>query len=191
MSTTTIVAAVENKTGVLARVAGLFSARGLNIESLSVAPTQDPTLSQLTIVLAEPEAIVEQVLKLLHRVIEVVKVANITRLPHIERELALIVVDLPPSAERCELLDRARRLGAAVIDAHHHNIVLEIAGDREKIEEAIGLFDRQSIRELVRTGSVVLPRTHWTKKRESSPLRAVERATPAEAAEELAGEPPA
>jgi acetolactate synthase I/III small subunit len=191
MATTTIVAAVENKTGVLARVAGLFSARGLNIESLSVAPTQDPTLSQLTIVLDEPEAIVEQVLKLLHRVIEVVKVANITQLPHIERELALIVVELQPSAERYQLLDKARRLGAAVIDTHNQSIVLEAAGDRQKLEEIIGLFDSSNIRELVRTGSVVLPRTHWARKRETSGLHPVEPQAPSEAAEGLAAETPA
>jgi acetolactate synthase I/III small subunit len=142
-------------------------------------------------VLEEPEEIIEQVVKLLHRVIEVVKVANITALPHIERELALLVVELPSLSERHRILDQARRLGAVVIDTHNQSVVLEAAGDQGQIEEIIGLFDAQGIRELVRSGKIVLPRTHWAKKRDSGSPRPVSAAAPAAPAEGLAAETPA
>jgi acetolactate synthase-1/3 small subunit len=161
---TTIAAWVENKTGVLARVAGLFTARGLNIESLNVAPTVDPTLSQLTIVLNEPEDVIEQVVKLLNRVIEVVKVADVTRQPHIERELVLIVVHLPEMG-RARLLEQLRQHGAAVVDIHEDQAVLEVTGTQHQIESLIALLGKENISELVRTGRVVLPRTNTAKRR--------------------------
>ena len=182
--TTTIVAWVENKTGVLARIAGIFSARGLNIESLNVAPTADPTLSQLTIVLDEPEEIVEQVVKLINRVIDVVKVANVTRQPHIERELVLIVAALPHTG-RHALIERVRRMGATVIDMHRDNAVLEAFGTQEQIQQLIDLLGAQNVRELVRTGRVVLPRTNGAMR--NGLARKPPRRVPAPVAEALTG----
>ncbi len=148
---------VENKFGVLARVAGLFSARGYNIESLSVAPTMDPTTSMITIVTAGDDQIIEQIIKQLNKVIEVLKVVDLTEADFVERETALIKINAKPE-HRDEAIRICEIFRAKVVDSTPQTYTIEITGDQDKIRAIINLLRPLGIKELVRTGRVAIAR---------------------------------
>ncbi|HVC49556.1 MAG TPA: acetolactate synthase small subunit [Burkholderiales bacterium] len=143
---------MENESGALSRVAGLFSARGYNIESLSVAPTEDPTLSRMTIVTTGSADVIEQILKQLDKLIEVVKVVNLTEGGHIERELMLVKV----STAEGNTEDIARLVSifrGHVIDVSDETYTIELTGDVAKLDAFLDALDRNLIVETVRTGA--------------------------------------
>lgn len=142
---------LENEPGALSRVVGLFSARGYNIETLTVAPTEDATLSRMTIVTQGSDEIIEQITKHLNRLIDVVKVVDLTEGPHIERELMLIKVRAV-GKERDEMKRMADIFRGRIIDVTDKAYTIELTGDQGKIEAFIGALDRSAILETVRTG---------------------------------------
>ena len=150
---------VENKFGVLARVAGLFSGRGFNIDSLSVAETEDPNTSQMTIVThGNDEAIIEQIEKQLNRLIEVIRIKDITKENHVEREMILVKVAVDTS-KRGEVLQIVDILRARTIDVASESLTIEITGDENKLGAVIDMLRPYGIRELVRTGKVAIMRS--------------------------------
>ncbi len=153
----TISILVENKFGVLSRVAGLFSARGYNIESLSVGETLDPSVSRMTIVVSGDEFVIEQVMKQLHKLIDVIKVNDLTDDSHVERELVLIRVNAEPQ-HRAEILRTADIFRAKVVDVTPVSFVLEATGDDGKLEALIELLRPIGIQEVVRTGKIAITR---------------------------------
>jgi acetolactate synthase-1/3 small subunit len=153
----TISVLVENKFGVLSRVAGLFSARGYNIESLSVGETLDPSVSRMTLVVTGDEFVIEQVMKQLHKLIDVIKVNDLTDDSHVERELVLIRVNAEPH-HRAEVMRTADIFRARVIDVTPVSFVLEATGDEGKLEALIELLRPIGIQEVVRTGKVAITR---------------------------------
>jgi len=164
----TIAVLVENKFGVLSRVAGLFSARGYNIESLSVGETLDPTVSRMTIVVRGDEFVIEQVMKQLHKLIDVIKVSDLTDDSHVERELVLIRVNAEPQ-HRAEVLRTADIFRAKVIDVTAASFTLEATGDQGKLEALIELLRPMGIQEIVRTGKVAIARGPKTRARRPEP----------------------
>ena len=143
---------VENEAGALSRVVGLFSARGYNIETLTVAPTEDPTLSRMTIVTAGSEDVLEQITKHLNRLIEVVKVVDLTEGQHIERELMLMKVRAV-GKEREELKRTADIFRGRIIDVTEKSYTIELTGAASKLDAFIEAVDRAAILETVRTGA--------------------------------------
>lgn len=148
---------VENKFGVLARVAGLFSARGYNIESLSVAATLDPTTSRITIVTVGDERIIEQIMKQLNKVVEVLEVVDLTETNFIDRETALIKVHTKPE-HREEAVRIADIFRAKIVDSSLATYTIEITGDVDKVEALINMLQPLGIKELVRTGRIGIAR---------------------------------
>lgn len=142
---------LENEPGALSRVVGLFSARGYNIETLTVAPTEDPTLSRMTIVTTGSDEVIEQITKHLNRLVDVVKVVDLSEGPHIERELMLIKVRAV-GKEREEMKRMADIFRGRIIDVTDKVYTIELTGVQEKIEAFIGGLDRSAILETVRTG---------------------------------------
>jgi len=143
---------LENEAGALSRVVGLFSARGYNIETLTVAPTEDPTLSRMTIVTAGSEDVIEQITKHLNRLIEVVKVVDLTEGEHIERELMLMKVRAV-GKEREELKRTADIFRGRIIDVTERSYTIELTGAATKLDAFIEAIDRAAILETVRTGA--------------------------------------
>ena len=148
---------VENKFGVLSRVAGLFSGRGFNIESLSVAPSLDPTMSMMTIVTSGDDRIIEQIVKQLNKLIDVIKVVDLNETEFVERETALIKVHTKPE-DRAEALRISDIFRANVIDSTPTTYTIEVTGDVKKIEAMINLLQPLGIKELIRTGRVAIAR---------------------------------
>ena len=168
----TISVLVENKFGVLSRVAGLFSARGYNIESLSVGETLDESVSRMTIVVRGDEFVIEQVTKQLHKLIDVIKVSDLTDDSHVERELVLVRVNAEPQL-RAEILRTADIFRAKVIDVTPTSFTLEATGDEGKLEAFLELLRPMGIQEVVRTGKVAIargPKTR-TRRNESPPKK--------------------
>ncbi|HEY7709042.1 MAG TPA: acetolactate synthase small subunit [Candidatus Entotheonella sp.] len=149
---------VENKFGVLGRITGLFSARGFNIESLSVAETEDPTVSRITLVTEGNNLILEQVNKQLNRLIDVIKVTDLSEEAHVDRELVLIKVHAEAEQMRSEVLRLADIFRAKVVDVTPKTYVLEVTGDEGKIRAAINLLKPLGIKEVVRTGKIAIAR---------------------------------
>lgn len=143
---------LENEAGALSRVAGLFSARGYNIESLTVAPTEDPSLSRITIVTTGSEDVVEQITKQLNKLIEVVKVVDLSEAPHIERELMLIKVRAT-GTHREEMKRMADIFRGRIIDVTDSTYTIELTGTGEKLDAFIQALDKTAILETVRTGA--------------------------------------
>jgi acetolactate synthase-1/3 small subunit len=166
----TIAVLVENRFGVLSRVAGLFSARGYNIESLSVGETVDPTVSRMTLVVRGDEFVIEQVMKQLHKLIDVIKVSDLTDDDHVERELVLIRVNAEPQ-HRAEILRIGDIFRAKVIDVTSVSYTLEATGEEGKIAALIELLRPMGVQELVRTGKVAIARGSKTKVRKSEPAK--------------------
>lgn len=143
---------LENEAGALSRVVGLFSARGFNIESLTVAPTEDATLSRLTIVTIGSDAIIEQITKHLNRLIEVVKVIDLTEGSYIERELMLIKL-YAVGKGREEIKRTVDIFRGRIIDVTDKTYTVELTGNREKLDAFIHAIEQTAILETVRTGS--------------------------------------
>jgi len=146
-----IAALVENEAGALSRVVSLFAARGYNIETLTVAPTEDSTLSRLTIVTSGSDDVIEQITKHLNRLIEIVKVVDLTDGSYIERELMLIKVRAV-GKEREEIKRTVDIFRGHIIDVMEKSYTVELTGDKTKLDAFIDAMDRSAILETVRTG---------------------------------------
>lgn len=153
----TISVLVENEFGVLTRVAGLFSGRGFNIESLSVAPTLDPSISRMTIVTRGDDQILEQITKQLNKLIDTIKVIDFTGQDYIEREMALVKVTAEEET-RAEVLRIADIFRGKVVDVTARSYTIEITGAPAKIDAIVELLRPMGIKELVRSGPIVLGR---------------------------------
>ena len=154
----TISVLVTNEFGVLSRVSGLFSGRGFNIESLSVAETNDPNYSRMTIVTSGDDKVLEQVTKQLNKLISVVKVYDFTREEHIERELALIKVSANAD-NRAEILSIVDIFRAKVVDVSPRTYTIEVTGDEEKVAAIKELLRPFGIKEVVRTWKIAMARS--------------------------------
>jgi acetolactate synthase-1/3 small subunit len=143
---------LENEPGALSRVVGLFSARGYNIESLTVAPTEDSSLSRMTIVTAGSDEVIEQITKHLNRLVEVVKVYDLSEGAHTERELMLIKVRAV-GKEREEMMRTTDIFRGRVIDVTDKSYTIELTGDSAKLDAFIESIDKSAILETVRTGA--------------------------------------
>jgi acetolactate synthase-1/3 small subunit len=143
---------VENEAGALSRISGLFSARGYNIETLTVAPTEDASMSRMTIVTSGSEDVIEQITKQLNKLIEVVKVIDLSEAEHIERELMLIKVRAG-SKEREDLKRMADIFRGRIIDVSDNTYTIELTGDTRKLDAFIRSLDQGTIIETVRTGA--------------------------------------
>jgi len=142
---------IENEAGALSRVSGLFSARAYNIESLTVAPTEDPSMSRMTIVSIGSDDIIEQITKQLNKLIEVVKVVDISEAAHIERELMLVKVRAT-GKDREEMKRMSDIFRGRIIDVTETTYVIELTGNTTKLDSFIEAIDRSLILETVRTG---------------------------------------
>lgn len=154
----TISVLVTNEFGVLSRISGLFSGRGFNIESLSVAETLDSGISRMTIVTRGDDKVIEQINKQLNKLINVIKVHDFTGEEHIERELALIKVSSNQEI-RAEILSIADIFRAKVVDVSPRSYTIEITGDEEKISAITELLRPFGIKEIVRTGRIAMARS--------------------------------
>ena len=143
---------VENEAGALSRISGLFSARGYNIESLTVAPTDDITMSRMTIVTTGADDVIEQITKQLNKLIEVVKVVDLSEAQHIERELMLIKVRAGEK-EREDMKRMADIFRGRIIDVSDNTYTIELTGDTRKLDAFIKSLDQGTIIETVRTGA--------------------------------------
>ncbi|HKJ84175.1 MAG TPA: acetolactate synthase small subunit [Mariprofundaceae bacterium] len=153
----TISVLVENEFGVLTRIAGLFSARGYNIESLNVAPTLDPTMSRMTLVTRGDEQVIEQIEKQLNKLIPVIKTEDLTRQSHMEREIILVKVKATEKT-RAEVLRMAEVFRASVVDVSETSYTLELTGKADKIDAFLRMLDPLGIIEMTRTGPVGMRR---------------------------------
>jgi acetolactate synthase-1/3 small subunit len=161
-----ISALVVNHSGVMARVAGLFSRRGYNIESIAVGHSEEPNLSRMIIVVeAEDETVLEQIEKQLYKLIDVVKVTDIPAKEAVERELALIKVNAG-SQNRSEIMQIVDIFRAKIVDVSSRAVIVELTGGFDKIEAMIGLLKPYGIREIVRTGQVAMLRSSKKEKGE-------------------------
>ena len=142
---------MENEAGALSRVAGLFSARGYNIESLTVAPTEDPSLSRMTLVTRGTDEIIEQITKQLHKLIDVVKLMDMTDGPHIEREMMLVKVRAEGD-DRHELKRNSDIFRGRIIDVSDETYTVEMTGASDKLDAFLQVLDEGLIIEVVRSG---------------------------------------
>jgi acetolactate synthase-1/3 small subunit len=154
----TISVLVENRFGVLARISGLFSSRGFNIDSLAVGETEDPTVSRMTIVVDGDEKILEQVTKQLNKLIDVIKVLDLTGEDFIDRELVLLKIHSTP-ASRSEILQIVDIFQARIIDVKPSAVTIEVTGNEHKIKSILDLLKGFGIKEMVRTGRIAISRT--------------------------------
>lgn len=154
----TISVLVQNRFGVLARIAGLFSGRGYNIDSLNVSPTQDESLSRMTIITHGDDAVLEQVEKQLTKLVEVVKVTDLTGSGFVSRELMLIKVRTD-GGTRNDVIQFASIFKANVVNVEHTSLVIEVTGPTEKLDAFVELMGEFGIIELARTGRVALVRS--------------------------------
>ncbi|MBF0218946.1 MAG: acetolactate synthase small subunit [Gammaproteobacteria bacterium] len=149
---------MENEAGALSRVVGLFSARGYNIESLTVAVTEDPSLSRMTLVTNGSDEVIEQITKQLNKLIDVVKLLELTDGPHIERELLLVKVKAATNPQKAEITRLAAIFGGRVIDVSPLSYTVEITGGENKLEAFIKAFGSDNILETVRSGVSAISR---------------------------------
>jgi len=168
-----------NEPGVLSHVAGMFSARGFNIESLVVGRTEDPVLSRMTIVVHGDDRLLEQVRKQLAKIITVVRVRDYKDLPFVERDLAMVKIAVP-AGKRTEILEIVQIFRGKVIDVAPGSVMVELSGEEAKIDAFVELVRPYGIRELARTGVIAMPRgsaavtppEEETPRREGKPSRA-------------------
>lgn len=153
----TISVLVENKFGVLTRVAGLFSGRGYNIDSLNVAPTHDPTASRMTVVTRGDDATVEQIVKQLKKLPDAIKVIDFRDGEYVDRELALVKVSVD-SQSRAEVMQITDIFRAKIVDVQPKALTIEITGSEGKVEKFLGLMKSFGVADLTRTGKVAMPR---------------------------------
>ena len=151
---------VENEPGVLSRVAGLFSGRGFNIDSLNVAPALEENTSRMTITTYGDSMILEQIMKQLHKIVSVIKVMDYSEadVPAVEREMMFVKVQAEGPA-RDEILRAVEIFRCRVVDVSHNEMTIEATGDHEKIEAILGLLHRFGIKEIAMTGSVAMRRS--------------------------------
>ena len=148
---------VEDEAGVLTRIAGLFARRGFNIESLAVGPAEQDGISRITMVVPGDDRAIEQVTKQLYKLINVIKVLDITEVPCVERELMLIKVNAT-SLNRSEIIELAQVFRARVVDIGDDSVTLEVVGDPGKMVAIVQVLSRFGIRETARTGKISLVR---------------------------------
>lgn len=153
----TLTVLVENNPGVLARVAGMFSRRGYNIDSLSVSTTDDPRISRMTIVVQGDEAVLQQVTRQLRKLVDVINVQDITQEPHVHRELILVKVN-GDTTVRAEIMQIVEIFRARIIDLSQDSLIIEATGDAGKINAIEDALQHFGIREMVRTGKIALLR---------------------------------
>jgi acetolactate synthase-1/3 small subunit len=156
---------VRDRPGVLVRIAGLFARRGFNIESLSVAQSDDPGISRTTFVVTGEDATLEQVQKQLQKLIDVIKVIDHSEAKFIDRELMLIKVAVRTPDDRVEIRQIAQDFRARIVDVARHALVFEVTGDEGKMNAFITQMRDFGIIELIRTGRVALPRSETEKER--------------------------
>ena len=154
----TIAVTVDNLPGVLSRVTGLFSGRGFNIESLCVAETMDPAVSRITLVSTGDEQIVEQIIKQLHKLINVITVVDLSEVAHVERDMVLVRVKAEDKS-RAEVLRIADIFRCRVVDVSPTTYTLEITGNHEKTKAVLELLKNHGIQEVVRTGTLAIQRS--------------------------------
>jgi len=153
----TISVLVENKFGVLTRIAGMFSGRGFNIDTLNVGPTLDPATSRMTIVVRGDDAVLEQVTKQLRKLIDVIELQDYSEDQSVDRELVLLRVTVSPES-RSEAMQICDIFRAKIIDVQRRNLSIEITGDESKISKFIFLMEPFGISDLTRTGKIALAR---------------------------------
>ncbi len=149
---------MENESGALSRVANLFSARGYNIESLSVAPTEDASLSRMTLVTVGNDAVIEQIIKQLNKLIDVVKLVDLTEGSHIERELMLIKIRAAGGEQRAEIQRLTEIFRGHVVDVTDATLTIELTGTGSKLDGFIQALDADNLLEVVRTGATGIAR---------------------------------
>lgn len=148
---------VENKPGVLTRIAGMFARRGYNIHSLAVGPTEDAQVSRLTLVVGTEAVQLEQIIKQLNKLVNVLKIVELDEGAAIEREMQLVKVNADP-AIRSQIIEIAEVFRAKIVDVDHDSITIEVAGNPSKLEAIVELLQPYGIRELVRSGTIALAR---------------------------------
>nr|UNJ16302.1 acetohydroxyacid synthase small subunit [Boldiaceae sp.] len=148
---------VENEAGVLSRISGLFARRSFNIESLAVGPAEELGISRITIVVYGDERIIEQLTKQLYKLINVLKVQDVTNIPSVERELMLLKVTMN-NQNRNEILDIINIFRAKVVDLGNHSLIVEVTGDPGKIAAIEQILQKFGIQEIARTGKICLIR---------------------------------
>ena len=148
---------VENESGVLTRIAGLFSRRGFNIESLTVGPTENPAYARITITVNASNVAVEQITKQLHKLINVIKITDLTESSFVDRELALIKVSSTTNT-RSEIIQIADLFRGRIVDVAEDLLIVEVTGDEGKINAIVHLLNKFGIKEIARTGRVALSR---------------------------------
>lgn len=153
----TLAILVENKPGVLVRVVSLFARRGYNIESLAVGPTENPQFSRITIVVEGDEVVLEQISKQLYKLIDVLKVSDVTSDQSVERELVMIKVTAEAST-RSEIMQIVDIFRAKIVDVGKKSVIVEITGDQDKVSALVDLLRPFGIKELVRTGKIAMVR---------------------------------
>jgi len=162
----TISILVDNEPGVLSRIAGLFSARGFNIESLNVAETTEPDTSRITLVTSGDDWIIDQIIKRFNNMVDVIKLRDLTRLIRVKREMVLVKVEATQET-RAEILRTADIFRAKVVDVGPKSYTLELTGDKDKVSAFIDLLTPLGINEIARTGTVAMIREAQITKRRS------------------------
>ena len=152
---------VENQQGVLARISGLFSGRGYNLESITAGATTDPTVTRITLACTGDDAVVEQIKKQLNRLIDVIKVTELTGVPSLNRELMLVKVNAK-GPQRGEIFQVADVFKAQIMDVGHESMTVELAGSPEKIDDLVALLQPYGIAEMARSGIVAMERIRKT-----------------------------
>jgi acetolactate synthase-1/3 small subunit len=153
-----ISALVENKPGVMQRIAGMFSRRGFNMDNLSVGPTEDSKYSRITITVRGDETVLEQVVKQMNKLITVIKVRELTEGESVRRELALMKVSTNKADTRTEIAQYVDIFRGSIVDVSSDSVIVEITGDPEKIDAFVKLMQPYGIREIARTGVTALHR---------------------------------
>ncbi len=153
----TVAVLVENHFGVLAHVSGLFSARGFNIDSLAVGETEDPTVSRMTIVAHGDDRVIEQIMKQLNKLIDVIKVQDLTEDDMIERELVLVKVNASATT-RSELMQIVDTFRGKVVDVKPHTVTVEVTGNQSKVDAMLELLRPFGLKEVIRTGTIAVSR---------------------------------
>lgn len=157
MNRHTLSVLVENKPGVLTRIAGMFARRNYNIHSLAVGPTDDPRVSRLTLVVGTEAVQLEQIVKQLNKLVHVLKIVELDEDEAVVREMQLVKVAAEPS-HRSQIIELADVFRAKIVDVDHDSITIEAAGDPSKLEAMISLLEPYGIREMVRSGTIALAR---------------------------------
>lgn len=152
-----ISALVENQPGVLARIVGLISGRGYNIETLNVAPTQDPNASRLTMTVPGDDRVLEQVTKQLNKLVDIIKVTDLTEKRYLNRELALVDVETPPK-QRADLVLLAELFDAKVTSVQPKSMTIQMVGEQERVDEFLRLLKGFRILDISRTGAIAVSR---------------------------------